>query len=326
MWPDRPRILFVAGDPDNVPYAEHRQALLQAIQSFQYPGRDDLAQSKGRNREQFGEMLTILNNPTLTDVFRECRKNHYTHVHILTHGDLSETSPDSYGLILRGQDDAPDVVSGDQFASALTAVSSGGIHRPTVVTVANCDSGNVGTVIIPGASFAHALHHAGVPTRYTTLACPRATPRWRAHALHHAGVPLVVASQFPLSKEGSVPLAGALYTGLLWGENPLVLLQQLRAELHVRYTSSWHDWASLVVYRGAPSGAVRTIGRLAVFPGQAGDQRGTRTNRYRGARNFQRPKIRVTGRAGRSDRARRPATPDKRTVRSGVRGYPCQLA
>ena len=102
VWPDRPRILFVAGDPDNVPYAEHRQALLQAIQSFQYPGRDDLAQSKGRDREQFGEMLTILINPTLTDVFRECRKNHYTHVHILTHGDLSETSPDSYGLILRG--------------------------------------------------------------------------------------------------------------------------------------------------------------------------------------------------------------------------------
>jgi hypothetical protein len=65
-------------------------------------------------------------------------------------------------------------------------------------------------------------------------------------------VPLVVASQFPLSKEGSVPLAGALYTGLLWGENPLVLLQQLRAELHVRYTSSWHDWASLVVYEALP--------------------------------------------------------------------------
>ena len=129
-------------------------------------------------------------------------------------------------MILRGQDDAPDVVSGDQFANALTAVSSGGIHRPTVVTVASCDSGNVGTVIIPGASFAHALHQAGVP--------------------------LVVASQFPLSKEGSVPLAGALYTGLLWGENPLVLLQQLRAELHVRYTSSWHDWASLVVYEALP--------------------------------------------------------------------------
>ena len=117
-------------------------------------------------------------------------------------------------------------MSGDQFASALTSVGNGTIHRPTVVTVASCDSGNVGTVVLPGASFAHALHQAGVA--------------------------LVVASQFPLSKQGSVPLAASLYEGLLWGEHPLVLLQQLRAELHARYTASWHDWASLVVYEAIP--------------------------------------------------------------------------
>src|SRR5204863_8645860 len=40
--------------------------------------------------------------------------------------------------------------------------------------------------------------------------------------------------------------------GLLWGKNPLVLLQRLRAELHARYTSRWHDWASLVVYEELP--------------------------------------------------------------------------
>ena len=159
-------------------------------------------------------------------MFHECRNTPYTHVHILTHGDLSETSRDSYGLVLRGPDDSSEVVSGEQFASALTSVGRGRIHRPTVVTVASCDSGNVGTLILPGASFAHALHQAGIP--------------------------LVVASQFPLSKEGSVPLATALYEGLLWGKNPLVLLQQLRAELHARYTASWHDWASLVVYEALP--------------------------------------------------------------------------
>jgi hypothetical protein len=177
-------------------------------------------------REQFGELLTILVNPTLTDVFRECRDTRYTHVHIVTHGDLNENSRDSYGLVLRGQDGGPEVVSGEQFASALTSVSEGRIHRPTVLTVSSCDSGNVGTVIIPGASFAHALHQSGIP--------------------------LVVASQFPLSKEGSIPLAATLYHGLLWGANPLVLLQQVRAELHARYTASWHDWASLVVYEALP--------------------------------------------------------------------------
>ena len=238
VWPVRPRILFIAGDPDNVPYDEHRRVLLQAIQAFQYPVRDELALSQDGAREQFGDLLTILINPTLTDVFRECRDNRYTHVHILTHGDLSETTRESYGLVLRGDGGSADVVSGDQFASALTSVGEQ-IHRPTVVTVASCDSGNVGTVVIPGASFAHALHQAGVP--------------------------LVVASQFPLSKEGSVPLAATLYEGLLWGKNPLVLLQQLRAELHARYTSSWHDWVSLVVYEALPQALSEQLETLQYF-------------------------------------------------------------
>jgi beta-lactamase superfamily II metal-dependent hydrolase len=199
---------------------------------------DDLATSQKLDREQFGDVLTILINPTLTQVLQECHRNRYTHVHILTHGDLSETSRDSYGLVLRGVDGATDVVSGEQFASALTSVGDGLIHRPTVVTVASCDSGNIGTVVIPGASFAHALHQAGVP--------------------------LVVASQFPLSKEGSLPLA-TLYEGLLWGENPLVLLQQLRAELYARYTAAWHDWASLVVYEALPQALSDQLAALRYF-------------------------------------------------------------
>ena len=225
VWPTRPRILFVAGDKDDVPYEEHRTALLDAIAPYRYPGRDELKASPRGDREQFGELLTILVNPAPADVLLECQRNRYTHVHILTHGDLSETSRDSYGLVLRGADGATEVVSGEQFASVLTSVGDGVIHRPTVVTVASCDSGNIGTVVIPGASFAHALHQAGIP--------------------------LVVASQFPLSKEGSVLLAG-LYGGLLRGEHPLVLLQQVRAGLHARYTAVWHDWASLVVYEALP--------------------------------------------------------------------------
>jgi hypothetical protein len=236
VWPRRPRILFVAGDPDNVPYEEHRDALIKAIEPFQYPGRDDRVLRSDNRREQFGDLLTILVNPTLSEVFRECRSTAYTHVHILTHGDLSETSRDSYGLVLRGPDGSSEVVSGEQFASALTSVGGGRIHRPTVVTVASCDSGNVGTLILPGASFAHALHQAGIP--------------------------LVVASQFPLSKEGSVPLAAALYGGVLWGRNPLVLLQQLRAELHARYTASWHDWGSLVVYEALPQALAEQLDTL----------------------------------------------------------------
>jgi len=225
VWPTRPRILFISGNENDVPYEEHHKALLNAIAPFRYPGDDDKTESGPRGREQYGKLLTVLKDPTLADVLEECHRHLYTHVHILTHGDLSETSRDAYGLVIRGADDATEVVSGEQFASALTSVGGGLVHRPDVVTVASCDSGNVGTVVIPGASFAHALHQAGVP--------------------------LVVASQFPLSKQGSVLLAG-LYGGLLRGEHPLVLLQQLRAGLHARYTAAWHDWASLVVYEALP--------------------------------------------------------------------------
>ena len=236
IWPHEPRILFIAGDPDNVPYKEHREVLIKAIQAFQYPGRDDFNGSELDPRQQFGELLTILLNPTLAEVIRECRQTAYTHIHILTHGDLSEISRDAYGLVLRGADGSSDVVSGDQFAGALTSVGAG---RPAVVTVASCDSGNVGTVIMPGASFAHALHQAGIP--------------------------LVVASQFPLSKEGSIPLAATLYEGLLWGQNPLVLLQQLRTDLYAQYTSSWHDWASLVVYEALPQALPDQLETLRYF-------------------------------------------------------------
>jgi beta-lactamase superfamily II metal-dependent hydrolase len=225
IWPHKLRILFVSGDPANVPFEEHRKALLEAIEPFQYPGEDE--RSGDERREQYGDLLTILVNPTLELVMEECRKHCYTHVHILAHGDLAESSAyDSYGLALRGPDDSPDVISGDRFCSALTSMVDGKIHRPTVVTLATCDSGNVGSVVIPGASFSHAVHQSGVA--------------------------LVVASQFPLSKEGSIPVAASLYKELLWGANPLPVLQQIHAELHARYMANWHDWASLVVYEALP--------------------------------------------------------------------------
>ena len=175
---------------------------------------------------RFGDLLTVLSYPTLDEVMEECRKNRYTHIHVLAHGDLDEAAPGSYGLVLRGPKNSSDVVSGDRFRTAITSVC----HRPAVVTLASCDSANVGTVITPGASFAHQLHEAGIP--------------------------LVVAVQFPLSADGSVPLTRRLYNGFLWGEHPLQVLQEARAELHARYTASWHDWAGLVVYEALP----RTLG------------------------------------------------------------------
>ena len=223
VWPDRPRILFVSSDPVEVPFAEHSQTLVAAVEPFLYPGRDRREVSADGRRVQYGSLLTILEQPTLVELRRECEANEYTHIHLLTHGDLDLMGRESYGVVLRDEDGNPDVVSGERFVSAVTRVG----HRPSVVTIASCDSANVGSVVIPGASFAHAIHQAGVP--------------------------FVVGSQFPLSKEGSVPLTARLYHGLLWGDHPLHVLQQARAELHARFNTHWHDWASVVAYEALPA-------------------------------------------------------------------------
>jgi len=227
-WPTKPRVLFIASDPADIPFEEHRAELLAALQPFRYPGRSDPVLTQDGRREQFGDLLTILKDARFDDVVTECASIRYTHVHVLAHGDVDPAAEDrSYGLVLHTADGEADVISGERFASAFSCLVDGAIHRPTVVMLASCDSGNVGSVIIPGASFAHVLHQAGIP--------------------------LVVASQFPLGKQGSTLVARSLYQGLMWGENPWLLLHRIRTGLHGRLTTRFHDWASLVVYEALPA-------------------------------------------------------------------------
>ena len=300
VWPLRPHILFIVGDPQTVPYEEHRAVLVQAIAPFLYPhdgGYEPPASTAPR--QQFDDLLTILLYPTLSEVLDEARQVPYTHVHVLTHGDLSDTSRDSYGLVLRGQHGESEVVSGEQLASALTSVGKGRIHRPTVITVASCDSGNVGTVVIPGASFAHALHQAGVP--------------------------LVVASQFPLSKVGSVPLARTLYNGFLWGDNP-----RPAAAAALRAARAVHLYVPRLVQpggvRGAAAGALAATGGLALLPGQAGNQRRAGAHRPRRAAGRRAAAARIA----RGARPGRPASDGAvaagRPVRRRMRRHSRQLA
>jgi hypothetical protein len=229
LWPARPRILFIAANPDpaNIPYEEHRFELLAAVMPFFSPGEETPVISSGGRREQFGHWLTILKDASFAEVAAECAENAYTHIHILAHGDVDADAEDTcYGLVLRTATGGADVVSGDRFASAFAHFVAGKVHRPTVVTLATCDSGNIGSVIIPGASLAHALHLAGIP--------------------------LVVASQFPLSKAGSIAVVNRFYRGLIDGDDPWMLLHRIRTDLHGCFAKNTHDWASLVVYEGLP--------------------------------------------------------------------------
>lgn len=208
-WWKPPRILFITGDTQDIPFEEHRAALEESIRPWD------------RRRPSDRITLRILENASIADVRRACSEDCYTHIHVLAHGDLQPNDQEKYGICLGDK-----VIPGDQFAKAIESLTDDGVHRPTVVTVASCDSGQVGSVISRGASFAHELHQSGIP--------------------------LVVASQFPLSKEGSVVMARSLYRDLLWGKNPLHSLHKLRTELYSLHSGNYHDWASLVVYESLP--------------------------------------------------------------------------
>jgi CHAT domain len=218
QWPSEPRILFVAGPDTDEPLALHRKALGDAMA----PWRDVDG--------LLGDRLVVLEKATLAHISREvasaaAKGAPFTHVHILAHGaQLDETDRYSpVGLALYDKD----VISGRQLATALVAVADRGVKRPVVVTLATCDSGKVSDVRTTDASVAHDLHDQGIP--------------------------LVVASQFPLSVDGSVPFVERFYQGHLWGEHPLVSLYAVRLHLHSCMGPDTHDWASLVVYEAFPS-------------------------------------------------------------------------
>jgi CHAT domain len=235
-WPERPRVLVAAASPAGVADVPLRQLLLAFRQSL----------APWMSRGGAGELekhLTVIPNASLQDIYRACAAEAYTHVHILAHG--LRVAPDgegmtTYGLALHAEGDpsAKDVVTGERLAAALRAHRDGGtLSGPAVVTLASCDSGNVGSVITPGASIAHHLHEAGIP--------------------------LVLASQFPLSFKGAAILAKTLYSGLFWGDDPRSLVHELRQELCIRCPET-HDWASLVAYAALPADIDRQLQRASL--------------------------------------------------------------
>ncbi len=179
------------------------------------------------------ERITVLPNATLESIREACSSERYYYVHILAHGTPRQkgvSREQEYGLALHDPRDSskPDFVDGARLAEALCGYDtmSQNWWNPKVVTLAACDSGNQGALIVPGGSLAHTIHQSGVP--------------------------LVVASQFPLTFSGSVLLTEVLYSGLLWGEDPFVLLHEVRRRLYIDRRDSL-DWASLVAYSNWPA-------------------------------------------------------------------------
>jgi hypothetical protein len=232
-WPRKPRVLFVAASPPGVgpiPLESHLLALRRVIDPWVY--YFDPADAEAR-REKVGKHLVVLPEASIEAIERECATGEYTHVHVLAHGvqRASEDGHDNrFYLALHDQHDPSrtDHISGARLATALRAAKRPdgcGLSRPAVVTLASCDSANVGSVVGAGSSIAHALHEAGIP--------------------------MVVAGQFPLSFEGSVRLVEVFYEGMLWGNDPRQLLYDLRRRLYAQFPTT-HDWASLTTYVSLP--------------------------------------------------------------------------
>jgi hypothetical protein len=231
-WPIHPRILFVTATPmgyEPVPAGAHLLALRRVLQPWISTTETE---DPSKRRTLVAKHLSVLTNASAESIEQACASGQYTHIHILAHGHQRDDGYDvRFGLALHDPADPmgpADIVSGERLATALRVTqtqNTGQLSRPAVVTLASCNSGNVGSVAGAGSSIAHALHEAGIP--------------------------VVIASQFPLSFGGSVRFVELLYDGLLWGEDPRGLLIDLRRQLHTQFPTT-HDWASITAYASLP--------------------------------------------------------------------------
>jgi len=223
-WPYKPRILFVWADPcAEVPHREHSEALIEIVKHFAHPIKN--------NAEPIPDLtpwFTILRKASLKSLKNEVKSaikegNPFTHIHLLAHGNNPGADEDeAFKLILHDDENPSEVhyANGEELAISILATDSVQTFFPAIVTLIACDSSNEGSISLPAGSLAQQLHQSGVPC--------------------------VLASQFPLSVEGSVKLVSTLYQKLLINcDDPRIALYQTRNDL---FNSNIHDWASLVAY------------------------------------------------------------------------------
>jgi beta-lactamase superfamily II metal-dependent hydrolase len=236
--PQRPRILLVAADPNGhgIPFEDHRRALVQALDPWIRP-----QVREGAITKDIGAHLVVLERASLEEIREQCIDGGFTHVHILAHGDvLDDAGQEGYGLALWDRRKQGKLVAdGQSLARALRPPTQDGTWAaPWCVVLCTCDSSNIGGVIHPTASLAHALHVAGVP--------------------------FVLASQYPLTFGAANTLAQTFYPLELRGEDPRRTLRDLRHAIASRMHHT-HDWASLVAYANWPADLVTQLDAIRVM-------------------------------------------------------------
>jgi hypothetical protein len=224
--PQEPRLLLVAADPKGygIPYDAHRRAIADAFGPWIHPRVES-----GELRRDLGSRVVVLERASLDEIREQCETQDFTHVHILAHGDeLSENGREGFGLALWDREKTgAEIVGGAGLARALLPPRyDSSWASPWCVVLCTCDSSNIGGVVHPTASLAHALHVAGVP--------------------------FVLASQYPLTVGAANVLTRSFYPLELRGEDPRRTLRDVRHAIASRMRQT-HDWASLVAYAGWPA-------------------------------------------------------------------------
>ena len=221
-WPEVPSVLFVHAQVDHDLSQdlidEHCLALSEALAPWGNP--QDLEKKKLLVVREIDSVEALAQARTLAN---------FSYIHILAHGarvaeeDMEEHETE-WGLRL-GRADAA-AASPKAIADALKPING----HPLVVTLAACDS--------------------GTPDR------PELGNSSLVETLHRNGIPVVVASQFPLTKPGSVTLTKEFYRPLLSGADVRIALHAARVALREearQVDERRHDWLSLVGYVRLPA-------------------------------------------------------------------------
>jgi CHAT domain len=226
IWPSKPRILFAWAKqlPSlDVPHEEHLSVLESIVLPLAKP------EKSGSFKPELSELLTELPNASIESLKRKIseaidEKKPYTHVHILAHGgEKNVFGVTEFRILLCEDGEVAKLkkIDGKTLSEALVPANQPGV--PTVVSLSVCDSGHLGNTILPSGSLVYQLHNSGIPC--------------------------VFASQFPLTKAGSVKLTKELFYELINACDPRIALYKARIALK---QEQHHDWASLVAYARFP--------------------------------------------------------------------------
>jgi len=221
-WPAVPSVLFVHAQLDHDLSQElidaHRVALTEALAPW--GNAEDLEKRK----------LLVVREIDSVEALAQARGlGSFSYIHILAHGarvaeeDMEEDETE-WGLRLGRAD--TDAAPPKAIAGALKPVD----EHPLVVTLAACDSATADRTELGNSSLVETLHRNGIP--------------------------VVVASQFPLTKPGSITLTREFYSRLLSGTDVRVALHAARVALREearQVDERRHDWLSLVGYVRLPA-------------------------------------------------------------------------